>query len=255
LISNETLVARIQDGEKELLPILWKQNTGLTRMLIRRYTNFVLQNNAVSFEDLEQTCFMALHNAVERYDAARGAKFATVYIWRAHREIQEQLGTTHNTDGVEYSSLSLNAPISEDDETQYIETVPDDTLEDFADIATRREIARVVWGEVSKLEPNERQVIRLIYWQGAQLKDIASAMGFRNTSAVISIQKRALIKLRVNPVLNQLVHHDDRKGALYLSSRQLKKLTRQYGDTRGCGLKYFRETGMSSVERVVANYL
>ena len=70
-MNNEQLVARIRagDNEAENMLQLWQQNKGFIAMMARRYSA------GAEMEDLEQEGYIALCEAVQRYDPARGMSF------------------------------------------------------------------------------------------------------------------------------------------------------------------------------------
>ena len=69
--TNECIVAAVQAGvnEAENMLQLWKQNKGFIAMMARRYSA------GAEIEDLEQEGYIALCEAVQHYDPARGMSF------------------------------------------------------------------------------------------------------------------------------------------------------------------------------------
>ena len=69
--TNECIVAAVQagDNEAENMLQLWKQNKGFIAMMARRYSA------GAEIEDLEQEGYIALCEAVQHYDPARGMSF------------------------------------------------------------------------------------------------------------------------------------------------------------------------------------
>lgn len=69
--TNECIVAAVQagDNEAENMLQLWKQNKGFIAMIARRYSA------GAEMEDLEQEGYIALCEAVQHYDPARGMSF------------------------------------------------------------------------------------------------------------------------------------------------------------------------------------
>lgn len=82
--TNECIVAAVQvgDNEAENMLQLWQQNKGFIAMIARRYSA------GAEMEDLEQEGYIALCEAVQHYDPARGMSFigyAAFYIKRRMR--------------------------------------------------------------------------------------------------------------------------------------------------------------------------
>ena len=69
--TNECIVAAVQagDNEAENMLQLWRQNKGFIAMMARRYSA------GAEMEDLEQEGYIALCEAVQHYDPARGMSF------------------------------------------------------------------------------------------------------------------------------------------------------------------------------------
>ncbi|MDN0044181.1 sigma-70 family RNA polymerase sigma factor [Mediterraneibacter glycyrrhizinilyticus] len=69
--TNECIVAAVQagDNEAENMLELWQQNKGFIAMMARRYSA------GAEMEDLEQEGYIALCEAVQHYDPARGMSF------------------------------------------------------------------------------------------------------------------------------------------------------------------------------------
>ena len=75
-MSNEELVGRIQRGEgdtAELMQELYAQNRGLIYKTVQPYAT----KNGNSIEDLMQDAYLAMNEAVQRYEPDKGASFAT----------------------------------------------------------------------------------------------------------------------------------------------------------------------------------
>lgn len=86
-LSVEELVQLIQGGEKALIGTLWD-----------RIANFVHakakdMHAGDLTEDLEQECYFALLDAVERFDASQGAKFLTYAAYWFNARMRRYLGT------------------------------------------------------------------------------------------------------------------------------------------------------------------
>lgn len=72
-MTNEELVAEIIAGrnEKENMAELWQQNEGFVKQKAHRYRFYA------EFDDLMQEGYIALYNAVQKFDPGAGVKFIT----------------------------------------------------------------------------------------------------------------------------------------------------------------------------------
>ena len=82
--TNECIVAAVQagDNEAENMLQLWKQNKGFIAMIARRYSA------GAEMEDLEQEGYIALCEAVQHYDPARGMSFISYAAFWIKRRMQ-----------------------------------------------------------------------------------------------------------------------------------------------------------------------
>ena len=75
-MTNEELVSRIQAGQgdrRELMQQLYDQNSGAIWATVRRYQG----RAGMDAEDVMQSAYLGLDQAVRKYDPDRGAKFTT----------------------------------------------------------------------------------------------------------------------------------------------------------------------------------
>lgn len=67
VLSNEDIVLRIRNGERDLIGELYERNRGLLRIYVKPYINAGMEE-----ADAMQECFFAILDALERYDPTRG---------------------------------------------------------------------------------------------------------------------------------------------------------------------------------------
>ncbi len=248
-MTNEELVWAIQAGDRSLISQLWEQNRGVTVKYIKPYLKFAIANGADSYEDLEQVCFDGMHRAIDKFDD-RGAKFTTVYGWFARTCLQKHLGIQHGTMNPEYNSVSLNIPIPGSEDMEYVDAIVDDSLEDTAELISRRDVARIVREEVDNLPQRQRQFIHLMYFNGFTMRDAGIAMGLMQENEARNMHVSALGYLSRNQRLKELVEHDYRKRKARAQRRRGYPRW-YYDDVKGSGFSSFRERGESVVERAV----
>lgn len=73
-MTNEQLVAEIKAGrnERDNMAVLWEQNRAFVAQKARKYLGYA------EYDDLMQEGFIAMHDAVERYEPERGVLFLTL---------------------------------------------------------------------------------------------------------------------------------------------------------------------------------
>lgn len=91
-MSNEFLVSQIQQGIDTVdnLESLYRQNLGLIHSVAKRY------NAYVEIEDLTQEGFLALREAVEKYDSESGA-FSTYFVYWLRQYMQRYIENSGST--------------------------------------------------------------------------------------------------------------------------------------------------------------
>ena len=75
-MGNEELVARIQAGEKELIPQLWEQVEKFISQQAGKRARQLNGYGGVAEDDLYQTGFIGLLDAVQSYDGWQGMSFS-----------------------------------------------------------------------------------------------------------------------------------------------------------------------------------
>lgn len=74
-LSNEQLCTMYQNGDEKALELIWVKNLGWINMRIEKYIN--KYKHKLEKEDLEQSCFIGVKKAAEKYDSKHNARFIT----------------------------------------------------------------------------------------------------------------------------------------------------------------------------------
>ena len=91
-MTNERLAALIQAGKRDQILPLWNRVERFAAWQARRW-----RGNGTAYEDLMQVAFIALLDALERYDPERG-KFIPWYAAHLKTAFSEALGTRTQRD-------------------------------------------------------------------------------------------------------------------------------------------------------------
>ena len=122
-MSNEEIVAAIRAGNTALLEPLWKQVRRLVYMFAYRHYMATQGRGGVTVEDLTQVGYLAMVDAIPRYDPAEAA-FSTFLVQYLRKHFQEASGRLYQDkrgllmpkDALN-TSLSLNITVDDDEET------------------------------------------------------------------------------------------------------------------------------------------
>ena len=237
-MSNEEMVAAIQEGNTALLESLWNQMQRMVYTFACRHYTATQGRGGVTVEDLVQVGYLAMVDAVPRYDPAEAA-FSTYLVQYLRKHFQEASGRLYQDkkgalkpkDALN-TSLSLNITVDDDEETELMEITADHTagLESTEEAIWREQLRGVVEEVLQELPEEQTEVLRHRFWNQQTYEQIAGNMG-SNTSAVIGAEHKALRMLR--------------------QSRHRKRLMPFYDFNyySGTGLGAFKSSGASVQER------
>ena len=174
-MSNEELAAVIRAGKRERLMELWGQVRHIALQQARRWV--YLGRGGVTLEDLEQSAFLALLDALEGWRAEAG-QFLTWYGLRLKAAFTEATGQRTQRDRLDPldRALSLEAPVGDEDDTLTLaDVIPDpqaaEALEGVGEVWDT--LHRAVEG----LPEGQREEIRRRYWMNQTTAEISVATG------------------------------------------------------------------------------
>lgn len=245
-MTNEEMALAIQQGDKSLTAPLWEQLRRLIGMYAGRCFNRMRGFCAaagVTEEDLLQTGFLALLDAVRAYNTESGYKLTAFLKYPLQNRFNALLGLRNakarntplnNCD-------SLDEPIGDEgDGVTRLDVIPDENaqqaFEDAIDREWRRSLRSVEEELIDRhLTRNEAAAVRASYFEGLKPQPIADQMGVTR-SCVQQFREHGLRKLRIGEPRRKLQPFlDDEYSALGL---------------RGTGFSAFKNSG-SATERAV----
>ena len=194
-MTNEELVAEIQAGRKECCLQLWQQVRKFISAKARGYYAGLTGCCRITIEDLEQSGFLALVDAVNLFDPERGASFLTYLNHHLHHYFNETAGfrTARTAGDPINSALSLDAPLDEDGTTLAdLHADPQDVTEGPEDLLYRQQLRATLDAAIDRLPTEDADVIRKRYFRNMTQNEIASE---KNVSAA-RIQQREQKALR-----------------------------------------------------------
>ena len=245
-MTNEELAIKIQAGEQNLIAELWEQNKGLfylhANKLYIKYRERC-DSAGVEFDDIVQTGYFALCDAVQAFQADGEYKFTSYIPFHLLNHFYALLGIKwHKKKWIVRDMLnqasSLDESIGDDDSNiTRMDTVEDPesgkAFEAVIDDVFQSELRETFEKLISKLPEYYAATIRGRYFEGKKQGDIAAQMGVSHT-AVNAYEREALRKLKKEPELQ--AYHDE--------------ILLRYA-YKGTGFASFREHWASSVERAV----
>ena len=94
-MTNEELAAKAKEGDREAPEQLWEQNRGLLVKLFRGLANKAGDRMAamgITWEDVEQSFFLAVALAVRLYEPERGVLFSSFLVYPVKQVFFDMVG-------------------------------------------------------------------------------------------------------------------------------------------------------------------
>lgn len=203
-ITNEELAAAAQDGNMEVMPLLWEKNEKLIKLIMFRNLRGRKLPTGTDEEDILQCGYFALLSAVKAYNPGE-YKFTTYLNYSVQNAVNEAIhGKSRRKKA--YREVSFNQPVgdSESEDIELWDLMKDETAERniFEDIELSDE-QRIVQDALAELDPRRRSVIRRHYFRNMTLKQIAEEDGC-TIENVRRYESTGLRKLRCNPAIKAL---------------------------------------------------
>lgn len=284
-MTNEELVEKIQQGERDLLPQLWEQVERFVRKLACERVEFRADGAALvrgvtglELDDLMQAGYIAFLEAVDRFEPTHDALFLTFlgfylkknfnfeayaasgqsrYINQIARDLKrsEVLGLKLKSQDQAmidrlYNTSSLNATIktSDGDATEIGNFIadPNDLIGDAEERIYQEQLHAALEEALGQLTENGEKTIRLRFYQNLTLDEVAEKLGVTQ-ERVRQLEQKALRDLRKPGVS---------KGLESFIERCTQKYVQQYVEERTpyymrIGVDTFHSSGESAVERIV----
>ena len=200
-LTNEQLADFIkQGGNDELIPVLWERVKKLLYLLAGRYYRLNTEyctRCGTELSDLKQAAYTAYIKSLRTYNADSGSKFSTYLKYPYKAEIKALFSRTEPLN----SSSSLNAPAFDNEgaAVEAGELIPNEAayneLEAVEERSEQEYIKRTLSESIERLEPRERQVIRLHYYCNLTLTETAKRLKISKMQ-VITARNHALLRLK-----------------------------------------------------------
>jgi RNA polymerase sigma factor (sigma-70 family) len=238
-MSNEELVAEIQDGDVELMCQLWEQIEGLVKWKAKRIMTALegCPGRGVEFEDLCQSGYLAMVAAVNTFDPAAGSAFSTWLMYHLKNVFADATGyrTQNGRQEPLNNYISLDTPLTDDaDSNDLMDVVADPAglqwRESIEESVWRKQLQEAVGAALSTVPEQYREILHLRYWENMTLEDVGDLRGI-SRERVRQMENKGIRILRQPNTASQLYSFFDFDF---------------YG---GTGLGAFQHTGMSIQER------
>lgn len=197
-MTNEELAVLIKAGKRDYLPQLWEGVRRFVWKQAARWAGAVGSSSGVTFEDLLQAGYLAMVDAVERFDPERGTSFLTImgYTLKTEFTLAAGLRTMKDRKDPLRRSVSLDAPVNDEEDGDTLgDFIPDPQAYWAFEAVEDMERNKAVEKALQRLTERQRAVIRCRYWQELTQEQTAKALGI-SSSTVAHDENKALRILR-----------------------------------------------------------
>lgn len=196
-MTNENLAIQIQLGHTEHYGELWDKVKRLMHKMLYAKLSKINLPNYLDREDIEQELYFALCNAVQAYDDTKPYKFNTYLEYHVMNAIRSLLPSKP------LKETSYNQTTGEDESTELIELISDDTAAEKLTAVELTDIQTQTRQAVAELPYNERNAITLYYFKNLKYKQVSGIMGIDEATAKKRVQKGLRI-LRQNKAIQAI---------------------------------------------------
>ena len=165
-MTNEELVMKIREGSTDLYSVLWEQvHDYIASMALRRLRS-VTKDSEADADDLIQSGYIALTEAVKAYDPETGYNFLTFLTYHLKTAFNETCGVRTKRKACDpiHRAASLDVPVDPDDpdgETRGdLIPAPGDTEQTIVDKVYRERLRDAEERLLSRLSESAADVIR-----------------------------------------------------------------------------------------------
>jgi RNA polymerase sigma factor (sigma-70 family) len=239
-VTNEQMALKIQQGETPLLGDLLEQNRQFAYWKSNRlYAQYYdrCKASGVELDDIVQSCFLALCDAVAAFNPDDGYKLLTYTKYPLMNAVNALLCIRTKKRNALNESFSLDKPLDDENGDTHLDLLADpnsgEAFTETEDAIFNDELRAELETALDRLDDRQAAVVRKRYLDDVAQGVIAAELGV-SQQLIHQLEIKALRKLRGFKSLQQF--HDE-----VLENLSYKRT----------GLRAFRETGYSSVERAV----
>lgn len=204
-MTNEEIAAAVKDGDISFIPVLWDRMQKMIQRKATQYRNMLTDdfNRSVDADDLMQSGFFALNEAIKRYDPEKEFAFSTYLGYALKNEFRKETGT--KTDGKRDANnyaLPLDMPCGEGDDGCIVDLIedPENQMLDVEACVYTCELHAALDEALDLLTERQRVILTRRYYQGITYGRQAENEGISKQSVQYEAEA-ALDKIRRNEAI------------------------------------------------------
>lgn len=182
-MTNEELAMLIKNGDDGLLPQLWEQVRKYVVLLANRFYRKFDTRRGVELDDLIQSGYLAVLDAIKYYSPTAGFKFTTYLSKTSQNAFRRTMGLrTTKRDGLDYAD-SLDTPISEGSDFTLLDEIGDLTPgtanveSTVIESVWNQELHSALENAMAILSEKQCDLLKLHYYFGISLEQISEMRG------------------------------------------------------------------------------
>lgn len=222
-MTNEEIAVAVKNGDISFIPVLWDRMQKMIHRKATQYRNMLTDdfNRSVDSDDLMQSGFFALNEAIKRYDPEKEFAFSTYLGYALKNEFRKETGT--KTDGKRDANnyaLPLDMPCGEGNDGCIVDLIEDteNQMQDVEECVYTCELHAALDEALDLLTERQRVILTRRYYQGITYGLQAENEGI-SKQAVLYEAEAALEKIRRNEAimsrLSSFLPHYDFDAAKY----------------------------------------
>ena len=238
--TNEELAVLIRGGAMEFIPELWEQIEGLVKWKARRIMAVldVMPGRGVEFDDLVQSGYLALVEAVSTFDPDAGT-FSGWFMYYLKKAFAAATGYRTKAGRMEplNNALSLDTPLSDESDSDTLLAITEDPngqvpLQRVEDRLWNEQLHNALELAMSTLPEQSAEILRLRHYDGLTWAAVGEIQG-TTPGRIRQMEREAIRHMRKPSISSALRPFSD--FDFYI----------------GTGLGAFQHTGLTVQERYI----
>ena len=203
-VTNEELATAIKEGNTEIMPLLWKKNECLIKLIIFKHLRGRKLPNSIDEEDILQCGYFALIAAVKAFKQGE-YKFTTYLNYSVQNAVNEAInGKSRLSSNIKELSYNKYIQNKDGNDIELWELMRDDTAEfEIFEGVELSDEQQIVCEALAELPTKERNIIRCHYFRNMSLRQIAEMEGC-TIENIRQHENKAFRQLRKNKKLISL---------------------------------------------------
>lgn len=218
-MTNEEMAIAIQRGDSSMVPQLWNKVERLVAWKANKVIAALSPCAVIEYDDLYNSGYIALTDAVERYDPERYNGFIGLFMLCLKTAFADATGyqTGRQQRDPIHTAVSLDTVIPGTDDVTFGDTISDgrDYESEIIDCVWKKSRRDAVEKALHSIPEDEEAAIRLQFYDDCNIAESAEIMGLSNRD-VVALRRKALTHLRKPKIARELEQYVDTLSNFYL---------------------------------------